>query len=131
MANEPEITLSRRERQIMDIVYRRGEASAAEIREDIPNGPSDSAVRALLKILEDKGHLKRKKTQGRNVYLPTQPRKQASRSALRRLLHTFFDGSMTQAVAALLNDEETQPSEDELNRIAEMIERAKKGDLWK
>lgn len=130
MASEPEITLSRRERQIMDIVYRRGKASAVEIRQDLPNRPSDSAVRALLKILEDKGHLKREKIEGRNVYLPTRPRNQASQSALRRLLKTFFDGSTSQAVAALLNDEETQPSDEELNRIAEMIERARtKGDF--
>ncbi|MBN1555722.1 MAG: BlaI/MecI/CopY family transcriptional regulator [Phycisphaerae bacterium] len=129
MASEPEITLSRRERQIMDIVYRRGRASAVEIRADLPNRPSDSAVRALLKILEDKGHLHREKAEGRNVYSPTRTRNQASRSALRRLLKTFFDGSTTQAVAALLNDQETSPSDEELNRIAEMIERAKtKGD---
>ncbi len=130
MASEPEITLSRRERQIMDIVYRRGRASAVEIRQDLPNRPSDSAVRALLKILEDKGHLKRQKAEGRNVYLPTKHRNQASQSALRRLLKTFFDGSTSQAVAALLNDKETQPSDEELNRIAEMIDQAKtKGDF--
>lgn len=109
----------------MDIVYRRGRASAVEIRTDLPNRPSDSAVRALLKILEDKGHLKREKIEARNVYLPTRPRTQASRSALRRLLRTFFDGSTTQAVAALLNDAETQPTDEELSRIAEMIEKAK------
>jgi predicted transcriptional regulator len=132
MAHEPEITLSRRERQIMDIVYRRGKASAVEIRAELPNRPSDSAVRALLRILEDKGHLKRRKAQGRNVYQPTRPRNQASRSALRRLLRTFFDGSTTQAVAALLSDEETQPSDEELTRIAELIERARtKGDFLK
>lgn len=129
MASEPEITLSRRERQIMDIVYRRERATAVEIRHDLPNRPSDSAVRALLRILEDKGHLQREKIDGRNVYLPTRPRNQASRSALRRLLRTFFEGSTSQAVAALLNDAETQPSDEELDRIAEMIKRVRtKGD---
>jgi BlaI family penicillinase repressor len=129
MANEPEVNLSRRERQIMDIVYRRGRASASEVREELPNRPSDSAVRALLRILEDKGHLRREKTDGRYVYLAARSRNQASRSAARRLLQTFFDGSMSQAVAALLSASETHPSEKELDRIAKLIEQARtKGD---
>lgn len=122
MAVEPEMNLSRRERQIMDIVYRRGRASAAEIRVDLPNGPSDSAVRALLRILEDKGHLRREKANGRNVYLAIRPRSQASRSAARRLLDTFFGGSMDKAVAALLDAKESKPTDEELGRVMKMVE---------
>ncbi len=130
MINEPEMNLSRRERQIMDILYRRGRACVAEVRAELSNRPSDSAVRAMLRILKDKGHLRREKAGGRNVYLPTQPRRRASLSAARRLLQTFFDGSTSQAVATLLNASETQPSEEELDRIAELIEQARttKGD---
>lgn len=126
MANEPEINLSRRERQIMDIVYRLGRASTTEIREELPNRPSDSAVRALVRILENKRHLQHERVSNRNVYLPTRPRNKASITATRRLLRTFFDDSMSQAVAALLDASDKKPSSEELDRITDLINEARK-----
>src|SRR5207253_2851751 len=95
--------LSRRERQLMDIIYARGEATAAEVVDALPDPPSYSAVRALLRILEDKGHLRHRSDGPRYVFAPTQPRASASRSALKRVLHTFFEGSLSSAVAALVD----------------------------
>src|SRR3954471_349842 len=94
--------LSRRERQIMDVVYRRGPATAAEVLEGLPDPPSYSAVRAMLRVLEEKGHLRHEEKGPRYVYLPTVPREEARQSALSQLVQTFFDGSTEQAVAALL-----------------------------
>ena len=93
--------LSRRERQIMEIVYQRGTASAADVMDNLPDPPGYSAVRAMLRILEEKGYLEHEKQGPRYVFRPTLPRDEASRSALRQLLRTFFDGSVEQAVAAL------------------------------
>src|SRR5436190_7029140 len=98
--------LSRRERQIMDVVYRRGHATAAEIREQLPDPPVAAAVRTLLRILEEKGHLRHEKDGPRHIYYPTTPRSIAQRSAVRHLLGTFFDGSRAAAVAALVDDSE-------------------------
>ena len=126
MPAKPEIYLSRRERQIMDIVYARGKATVAEIHDAIPDRPSYSAVRALMRILEEKGHLRHKRVGNRYVYLPTRSRRDASRSAVRRLLETFFDGSTEQAVAALLEVSETPPSDKELDRLATLIEEARR-----
>jgi predicted transcriptional regulator len=118
--------LSRRERQIMDVVYRRGRATAAEVMEDLPDPPSYSAVRAMLRVLEEKGELRHEQDGPRYVVLPTVPREQASRSALRNLVRTFFDGSTEQAVAALLDPADGKLSDAELARLARLINRARK-----
>jgi predicted transcriptional regulator len=120
------IELSRRERQIMDILYQRGKSSATEVREAMPDPPSYSAVRAMLRILEDKGHVKHLAEGLKYVYLPTVARDKAKRSAVKHLLETFFKDSPEQVVAALLDVSSTRLTRQELDRIAEMIERAKK-----
>ena len=117
--------LSRRERQIMDVIYRFGQATAQEVREHLPDPPSYSAVRALLRVLEEKGHVAHRQDGPRYVHLPTVPREEARRSALRQLLGTFFDGSAEQAVAALLDMSGRQLSDDELDRLSDLIERAR------
>jgi len=118
--------LSRRERQIMDFLYRQGRATAAEVRANLKDAPSYSAVRALLRILEDKGHVRHDQDGPRYVYLPSVARDRAKRSALRHLVTTFFDGSKEQLVAALLDDRSTQLTGGELDRLAGLIERARK-----
>jgi predicted transcriptional regulator len=115
------LDLSRRERQIMEVVYRSGRATAGEVLEGLPEPPSYSAVRALLKILEGKGHLRHVLEEGRYVWLPTVPRDRARRSALQSLLQTFFEGSAEKAVAALLTQSKSKLSEDELERLAGLI----------
>jgi predicted transcriptional regulator len=122
----PERGLSRRERQIMDVVYRRGQATAAEVLEDLPDPPSYSAVRAMLRVLDEKGHLRHEQQGPRYVFLPTVPREQARRSALQQLVHTFFDGSTEQAVAALLEQSDRTLSDAELARLARLIAQARK-----
>jgi predicted transcriptional regulator len=117
---------SRRERQIMDVLHTMGAAAAAEIRAALPDPPSYSTVRALLRILEDKGHIKHRQEGARYVYLPCVSRETASRSALKRLVATFFQGSATQAMAALLETHDTQLSEGELNKLQQLIKQAKK-----
>jgi BlaI family transcriptional regulator, penicillinase repressor len=119
-------TLSRRERQIMDVLYARGSATAAEIRDAMPDAPSYSAVRTLLRILEEKGHVRHEQDGPRYVYLPTVARDNAKRSAMRHMLRTFFDGSAEQAISALLDDESTKLSEAELERLARMINQARR-----
>jgi predicted transcriptional regulator len=116
--------LSRRERQIMDIVYARGQATAAEVTAGLPDPPSYSAVRALLRILEQKGHLKHEEDGPRYVFLPTVPRDRARRSAMRNLVRTFFDGSAAQAAAALLG--EARLSDQDVDRLAALIDKARK-----
>jgi predicted transcriptional regulator len=118
--------LSRRERQIMEIIHQRRTATAAEVHAALPNPPGYSAVRALLCILENKGHLLHKKDGLRYVYLPTESREKASRSALKRVLSTFFEGSVTQAVAALLSSSDTKVSSEELNKLQQIIKQARK-----
>jgi predicted transcriptional regulator len=115
------LDLSRRERQIMEVVYRTGRATAGEVLEGLPEPPSYSAVRALLKILESKGHLKHLLEDGRYVWTPIVPRDRARRSALQSLLQTFFEGSAEKAVAALLTQSKSKLSEDELERLARLI----------
>ncbi|MGE3277682.1 MAG: BlaI/MecI/CopY family transcriptional regulator [Vicinamibacterales bacterium] len=122
------LALSRRERQIMDILYRRGQATAAEILRDLPGDPSDSTVRTQLRVLETKGHVRHEEQGLRYVYFPTVPRSTARRSALRHLTDTFFDGSTAQVVAALLGGEASRLTEDELERIAELVKKARKED---
>jgi predicted transcriptional regulator len=119
-------TLTRREREIMDILYRRGRATAAEVLDDMDHPPSYSAVRALLRILEDEGHIKHVQDGPRYVYLPAVARSDARKSALSHLIATFFDGSVEQAVAALVESSRSRLSKDELERLAQLIEKAKK-----
>jgi predicted transcriptional regulator len=118
--------LSRRERQIMDVIYERGQATAAEVLEGLPDPPSYSAVRALLRVLEDKGHLKHESEGPRYVFMPTVARERARKSALKQLLKTFFDGSTEQAVAALLDLSSSKLSDAELNRLSNLIDHARK-----
>jgi predicted transcriptional regulator len=121
-----EVQLSRRERQIMDILHARGSASAAEVRAALPDAPSYSAVRALLRILESKGHVRHQTNGSRYVYQPRVSRQVASRSALRRVVSTFFRGSVSQAVAALLDEADTRLSTRELDQLEQKIKKAKK-----
>jgi predicted transcriptional regulator len=118
--------LSRRERQIMEVVYRSGRATATEVLAGIPDPPSYSAIRALLRILENKGYLRHEADGPRYVYLPTLPMSRASRSALRNVLDTFFDGSTEKAMAALLDLSRDDLSDDELSRLTRLIEDARK-----
>ena len=126
MGKEATPQLSRRERQIMDVIYREGRATAAEVLEQLPDPPSYSAVRAMLRVLEEKGHLKHKQMGPRYIFVPTVPRESAQRSALRHLLKTFFEGSREKMVAALLNDSSASLPAEELDRLSELIEQAKK-----
>ena len=118
--------LARREREIMDVVYRAGRATAAEVREALADPPSYSAVRAILRVLEEKGHLRHEQDGPRYVFLPTVPREKARRSALKRVVQTFFEGSTAQAVAALLGSPDAKLTEEDLDRIAGLIEQARK-----
>jgi predicted transcriptional regulator len=116
--------LSRRERQIMDVLYRLGSATAAEVRKGLPDAPSDSAVRTHLRILEEKGHVGHTQEGPRYVYAPMVAPEKASRSALRHLVRTFFDGSPERAVAALLDASDL--SDADLDRMAVLIEQARR-----
>jgi len=109
----------------MDVIYRRGRATAADVLEDLPDPPSYSAVRALLRLLEEKGHVRHEQDGPRYVFLPTVNRERARRSALRHVVRTFFDGSPTDAVAALL-ESDSKLSESELDRLSAMIQQARK-----
>ena len=115
---------SRRERQIMDILHARKSATVAEVRGALPDPPGYSAARALLRILEQKGHVKHREEGARYVYLPCESQKAASRSALKRILSTFFGGSVNHAVAALLEASDKKLSETELKKLQEIIKRA-------
>ena len=126
MSSKTPDTLSRRERQIMDIVYAEGRATAAQVREALPDPPSYSAVRALLRILEEKGHLTHESEGNRYVYLPTVPRGTARRSALENLLTTFFDGSPRDAMAALLDLGRDELTPEDLDRLSDAIEKARR-----
>ena len=118
--------LSRRERQIVDILYSRGRSTAAEVQNALPDPPSYSAVRAMLRILEEKGHVRHEQDGPRYVYLPTVARDNAKRSAMRHMLRTFFDGSAEQAISALLDDASANLSAAELDRLARMINQARR-----
>lgn len=117
--------LSARERQIMDALYRRGTATVAEIREDLPDPPSASAVRTMLLRLEEKGRLARRDAGGKNVYEPTTSREDARRSALDRLVETFFDGSPLSTVSALLERADTELSDEDLDELMQKIRDAR------
>jgi BlaI family transcriptional regulator, penicillinase repressor len=118
--------LTKRERQIMDVLYRRGRATAGEILAALPGAPSYSTVRTQLRVLETKGHVRHEEHGLRYVYLPTVPRHSARKSALKHLVETFFDGSSAKVVAALLGGEATRLTNDDLDRIAELVTHARK-----
>ena len=120
------ITLSRRERQILDILYTRGRATAAEILESLPDPPSYSAIRALLRVLEQKGHVRHEEEGPRYVFLPRVSRQRASVTALRHVLNTFFDGSAVAAATALVDGSASKLSTEELDRLEALIEKARK-----
>lgn len=118
--------LSRRERQILEILYERRKASAAEVRQAMPDAPGYSAVRALLRVLEEKGHVRHEEQGPKYVYLPVVARNKASRSAVKQVMDTFFSGSPEQIVAALLDVSAARLTREELDRMAAMIEQAKR-----
>ncbi len=122
----PHNALTRRERQIMDILYRRGKATANDVMEELPGDPSYSTVRTQLRVLETKGHVRHEEEGLRYIYSPAVPRHAVRRSALRHLVETFFDGSTEKVVSALLGGEGTKISDAELERIAEVVAKAKK-----
>src|SRR3954447_26275573 len=117
--------LTRRERQIMDILYQRGRVTASEVMEGLPGSPSYSTVRTQLRVLERKGHVRHEEHGLRFVYVPAVPRRTARSSALKHLVNTFFDGSVAKVVGALLGGEGSRLSDDELERIAEQVEKAR------
>ena len=118
--------VSRRERQILDVLYRTGRATVVEIQKSIPNPPSYSAVRTLLRILEEKRHVRHEQDGTRYVYLPRIARDRAKRSAMRHLMNTFFEGSAIQAIAALIDEDSKTLSGEDWQRLADLIERARK-----
>jgi len=118
--------LSRRERQIMDVLYQMSEATAAEVQERLPDAPSYSAVRAMLRILEDKGHIAHYEDGPRYVYRPVVARDTAQKSAVSHLLRTFFDGSVEAAMTALLDATDRRLSRDEVDRLSSLIEQRRR-----
>ncbi len=120
------LSLSRRERQIMEVIYSRRECSAADVQAQMLDAPTPTAVRTMLRILEQKGHLTHRKEGRQFIYRPTRPRQQAARSALRRLLSTFFSGSIEQAVAAYMSDPGVELPPDEVERLRQLVEKASK-----
>jgi len=126
MARSLHAALTRRERQIMDILYRRGRATAGEVMGELSGTPNYSTVRTQLRVLEDKGHIRHEEHGLRYVYMPAVPRRAARKSALRHLIDTFFDGSAEQVVAAVLGGEATRLSDEDLKRIAELVAKARK-----
>ncbi len=127
MANTHHTNLTRRERQIMDILYRRGRATAGEVMQDLSGEPNSSTVRTQLRVLEEKGHVQHEEHGLRYIYSPTVPRTAVRKSALKHLIETFYDGSTEKVVAALLGVEGSKLSPDELERIAQLVEKARKG----
>lgn len=126
MAKSPHMDLSRRERQIMYIIYERGSATVSEVMERLPDPPSYSAVRAMLRLLEEKGHLEHEQDGPRYVYKPVEPRETVRRSALRHTITTFFDGSVEQAMAALLDLSDQHLSDEALDDLTRLIEKSRK-----
>ena len=126
MVKNPHARLSRRERQTMEIVYRLGKATVNDVLGNIEDPPSYSAMRACMRVLEEKGHLVHRRDGARYVYLPTVSLSKARKSALRSLLRNFFDNSYEQMVAALLSDSKNGPTAEELENLAELIEQARK-----
>ncbi len=126
MPTTPHAALTRRERQIMDILYRRGRATAAEVMDEMPGDPHYSTVRTQLRVLEDKGHVRHEEQGLRYVYTPAVPRRSARKSALKHLVDTFYDGSPEQVVAALLGGDTSRLSDDDLARIEDLVSKARK-----
>lgn len=126
MKKEPHIDLSRRERQIMDVVYRRGSATAAEITADLPEPPTSTAVRTMLRILENKGHLTHALDGVRHVYRAVVDRDKARESVITHVIRTFFNGSAEQAMATLIDRSGSQLTDAELERLAALIARTRK-----
>ena len=126
MSRNPYLDLGRRERQIMDALYRLGSGSVADVQAALSDPPSYSAVRAMLAKLEEKGHVGHEQEGARYLYHPVHTREEATRSALRRMLGTFFDGSAAKAVAAVLDASGSQLSKEELDELAELLERARR-----
>src|SRR5262245_63422272 len=124
-ARRPPLALTKRERQIMDVLYRLGRATAAEIMAEVAGAPGNSTIRTQLRVLEAKGHVRHEEQGLRYVYMPTVPRHAARRSALKHLVETFFDGSTAKTVAALLGGEASKVSDEDLDRIAELVENAR------
>ena len=129
MATQQDRNLSRRERQIMDILYRRSAATAAEVHQQLPDRPSYSAVRAKLRVLEEKGHVRHEAQATRYVYSPIVTRERAKESALRHLLATFFDNSADQAITALLTLKSARLSKEKLEHLSELIQQAKEQEI--
>jgi BlaI family transcriptional regulator, penicillinase repressor len=127
MAKTVPNTLTRRERQIMDILYRRGRATAGEVLQDLAGAPTYSTVRAQLRVLEEKGHVQHEEVGLRYVYMPIVSRNAVKQSALRHIVDTFFEGSTHKVVAALLGGESSNVSDDELDRITDLVDKARKG----
>ncbi len=125
MASRSTPRLSRRERQILEILVRRGRATAAEVREDMPDRPSYSAVRAQLRTLEEKGHARHRAEELRYVYMPTAPLSRIRKNAAKHLVDTFFGGSPARAAAALLSGRSAQLSRQELDELAKLIDKAR------
>ncbi len=128
---KPLANLSRRERQIMDIIFQRGQATVHDVRADLTDPPSYSAVRALIRILEEKGHLKHKKEGAKYIYTPRQTQRTARQSALKHVVQTFFDNSVENTVAALMAFSGDKMSDEEYKRLTEVIEQARKGGAEK
>ena len=126
MAKPPHLDVSRRERQIMEVLYRKGQATVAEVLEAMPDPPSYSAVRAMLRLLEEKGHIRHKKDGKKYVFMPKVAREKVSKSALRNVLATFFDNSVEQAVASLLDLNQKDLSDEDLDRLSALIDQARK-----
>jgi predicted transcriptional regulator len=118
--------LGRREREIMDVLFRHGRATAAEVLKELPEPPSYSSVRSMLRLLETKGHVRHEWDGPRHVYRPTETPEQVQRTAARHVLRTFFNNSMESAVAAMLGGAEQPPSQEELKRLARLVERARR-----
>jgi predicted transcriptional regulator len=124
--SSPLSTLTRRERHIMDILFRRGRATAEEVMHEMPGEPSYSTVRTQLRVLEEKGHVRHEEQGRRFVYMPAAARATVRKSALRHVVETFYDGSVEKVVAALLGGEGARLSDEELKRIADIVAKAKK-----
>lgn len=126
---EPHQQLSRRERQIMDVIYKLGKATAADVHERLPDQPTYSTVRAKLRVLEEKGFVRHEEQGPRYLFIPITPRDKARRSALQHLVDTFFGGSAEQVVATLLDSSASKLTDKELDRLSEMIDKARKEGL--
>jgi predicted transcriptional regulator len=126
VSEELPLAVSRRERQILEIIYARGEATAAQVVKDMPDAPSKTSVRTLMRILEEKGHLTHRQEGMTYIYQPSRARTPAGQSALRQLLRTFFGGSIQEALAAHLADEDADLKPADLEKMASLIRKARK-----